>query len=154
MEAAGRSTLRAMPALAYTPYVWQFAASFVVTTALGLYARRLRHVPAATTFAWAMAALSYWTFCYAMELLSATLPGKVFWASAKYPGSTAGPALWLVLSLKLTGRERALTRGVQAVLAAFVVVTTLVVWTNGLHHWFWRSIRLMPGEPETQAEHG
>src|SRR5688572_22600361 len=88
-----------------TPLVWQFVVSLLITTALGSYARRVRHLPHATTFAWLMLALSYWTFCYVMELLSASLPAKIFWASAKYPGSTAGPALWFVLALELTGHQ-------------------------------------------------
>jgi len=75
-----------MPPLEYSPFIWPFVASAFTTGALGVYAFRRGHIPAATTFAWGMVALTFWTFCYVMELSSATLAGKVFWASAKACG--------------------------------------------------------------------
>src|SRR5215213_2632427 len=86
-------------AMQYTPYIWPFIVSLFATIALGIYAVRHRDIPTVPTFIWLMVALTFWTFCYLMELSSASLAGKTFWLVAKYPGSTTGPVLWFVLSL-------------------------------------------------------
>lgn len=141
--------------LQFSPYVLPFVLSLGITIGLGIYAARRRHIPAAWTFAWTMLALSYWTFCYSMELLSVTLEAKVFWASAKYPGAVGAPILWLVLALQLTHHADWLKKRLLPIaLIVFAVVTCLVVFTNSLHHWFWIQTILVAGEPETQAVHG
>jgi diguanylate cyclase (GGDEF)-like protein len=143
-----------MFALEYTPYIWPFLASLIVTTGLGIYAYRRRHLPVARLFAALMLALTIWTFCYAMELVSATLAGKVFWASAKYFGATSGPVIWFILALRFTKNDHWLTPALRLALTAFAVVTCLVVFTNDVHHWYWTRIYILPGMPETQTDHG
>jgi hypothetical protein len=138
----------------YTPVIWPFLGSLLVTVALSRYAWQRRHIPAAETFAWLMLALFYWTFCYLMELVSPTLDAKAFWVATKYPGSTAGPVLLFVLALQLTRHHHWLTPPLRIALWAFGVLTCAVVFTNELHHWFWRDIRLMPGLPETDTDKG
>jgi diguanylate cyclase (GGDEF)-like protein/PAS domain S-box-containing protein len=140
--------------LAYTPYVWPIAASAAISAGLGIFAHRRRRVPAARSFVWLMAALTVWSGCYALELVSATLPGKLFWATAKYLGSASAPVLYFALALQLTGGERRLTRPVRAALAAFALGTLAVVVTNPLHHLYWTEARLVPGEPESVMRHG
>lgn len=143
-----------MLTLQYTPYIWPFVGSLAITTSLGLYAYQRRHQHAASIFAALMLALTVWTFCYSMELLSATLDGKIFWAAAKYFGSTTGPVLWFILALRLTRNEHWLSPALRLLLVTFVVVTCLVVFTNDYHHWYWTRLYLLPGEPESQSEHG
>jgi diguanylate cyclase (GGDEF)-like protein/PAS domain S-box-containing protein len=143
-----------MSTLQYTPYVWPFVGSLAITTWLGLYAYQRRHLHAVSIFAALMLALTAWTFCYTLELLSATLDGKTFWLTAKYFGATTGPVLWFILALRLTRNDHWLSPGLRLLLAAFVVITCLVVFTNDYHHWYWTRLYLVPGEPESQSEHG
>jgi diguanylate cyclase (GGDEF)-like protein/PAS domain S-box-containing protein len=138
--------------MSYTPLIWPFVGSLLVTVALAQYAWKQRHIPAAGTFAWLMVALSYWTLCYLLELTSASLAAKAFWVAAKYPGSTAGPVLFFVLALQLTQHDHWLTRPLRITLWAYGVLTCAIVFTNDLHHWFWQSIRLVPGLPETETD--
>ncbi len=140
--------------LSYTPYVLPFLVSLLITSGLGAHAWRNRHLRAAGIFAGVMLAMTVWTLCYALELCSVTLEGKLLWAKAKYLGSTVGPVLWFVLALKLSRQEQWLTPPLQMLLMAFCVVTCLVVFTDDQHHWFWRNMQLVEGEPESQAEHG
>src|SRR5215510_9833854 len=121
---------------------------------LGIYAYRRRHLPAASIFAMVMFALTVCTFCYVMELSSVTQEGKVFWASAKYFASTAGPITWFILALHLTKNTHWLTPPMQMALWAFGIITCLIVFTNDVHHWFWTDIWLVEGFPETQSDHG
>ena len=138
----------------YTPFIWPFIVSLFATTSLGIYAVRHRDIPTVPTFTWLMVALTFWTFCYLMELSSATLAAKTFWVVAKYPGSTAGPVLWFVLTLQLTKHDHWLTKPMRIGFGLFVISTCLIVFTNSLHHWFWTDIRLDPGFPETETDHG
>jgi diguanylate cyclase (GGDEF)-like protein len=140
--------------LEYTPYIWTFVISLIITTVLGIYAYRHRHLHTASTFALLMFALSVWTFCYVMELSTVTLEGKIFWASAKYFGSTLGPIVWFVLALHLTKNSHWLTPQLQMFFWAFGIITCFVVFTNEFHHWYWTDIYLVEGLPETKAKHG
>src|SRR5687768_7094059 len=140
--------------LEYTPFIWAFVVSLVLTTTLGIYAYRQRHLPAASTFAVLMFAMSIWTFCYVMELLTVTLEGKIFWTSAKYFGSTLGPVIWFVLALRLTKNSHWLTPLLQLFLWAFGIITCFIVFTNEFHHWYWTEVYLVEGLPETKAKYG
>jgi hypothetical protein len=62
--------------------------------------------------------------------------------------------LCFVLALQLTKHHHWLTRPLRIALWAFGVLTCAVVLTNELHHWFWQSIRLVPGLPETATDKG
>lgn len=139
--------------LEYTPYVLPFLVSFVLTVALAAVGAR-GTTPAARVFAWLMAALSVWTLCYVLELSSVTLAGKHFWLVAKYLGAAPAPVLWFVFALSATGHARRLTLPVRAALAGWAVLTLLVALTNPWHGLMWTDIRLVPGEPESQAGHG
>jgi diguanylate cyclase (GGDEF)-like protein len=139
--------------LASDPLVLPFVGSLLVTGGLAAYAAR-RPVRGAPTFALLMLLLSVWTLCYALELVSGTLAGKSFWLAAKYLGAAPAPVAWFVFSLHMTDHCRWLTRPVWAALAAWVTLTWGLVFTNPLHHAMWTRIWLVPGLPETQAEHG
>ena len=141
--------------LEYTPYVLPFIFSTSILIAISVYAFRLRdRVEIAGLFSLQTLAMAVWTGCYGLELSSPTLEGKVFWAKMKYLGSTTGPVLWFVFSLYYTNRKHWLTTPVRTVLGAFILVTNLVVFTNELHGWYWITIRMEPGFPETLSDQG
>jgi len=141
--------------LEYTPYVLPFIVSTVILFLLGIYSFRLRDkVETARLFSLQNLALGIWTLCYALELSSTSLEGKILWAKMKYLGATTGPVLWLVFSLYYTDRRNWLTKPLKMVLGFFIFFTLLVVFTNELHHWYWTEITLVAGFPETQAGHG
>jgi diguanylate cyclase (GGDEF)-like protein len=139
-------------AFAYTPFLWPFLASLAMTAALGAYAWRQR-VDGARTFAAVMAGLSLWTLCYTMELSSATLEGKVLWLRLKYLGSTTGPVMWFVFSLKMTGHRRWVRWPLWAALGGWVAMVWAVVFTP-LRTWMWPRIVMRPGYPEMHTDHG
>ncbi len=136
-------------------YIVLFIFSSIILFGLGLYSLRLRdRVEIAGLFSLQNFAMGIWTLCYAMELSTTTLDGKIFWAKMKYIGATTGPVLWFIFSLYYTNHRNWLTLPLKTVLASFTLVTLGVVFTNELHHWYWTRIYLLPGFPETQSEHG
>lgn len=139
----------------YSVYALPFIASTIALILLGIYSVKQRdRVETAGLFALQNFAMAVWTFCYALELSSPTLEGKILWAKMKYLGSTTGPVLWFVFSLYYTNHRHWLTWPVKALLAFFIFGTIGVVFTNELHAWYWTRIFLLPGFPETQSEHG
>src|SRR5215211_5084037 len=135
--------------LEFTPYVLPFLISVTILISLGIYAFRLREkVETANLFSLLSLALAIWTVCYAMELLNVSLESKIFWAKMKYLGATPGPVLWFVFSLHYTNHRHWLARPLKMVLAAFILLTLGIVFTNELHHWYWTEIYLAPGFPE------
>ncbi len=139
----------------YTPYFLPIIISTLILFLLGIYSFTLRHkVEIAGLFALQNLAMGVWTLCYALELSSTTLEGKIFWAKMKYLGATTGPVLWLVFSLYYTNQKEALTTPLKMILGFFIIFTIGVVFTNDLHQWYWTRIFIAPGFPETQSDHG
>ena len=139
----------------YTPYFLLIIVSTLILFLLGIYSFRLRNkVEIAGLFSLQNFAMGVWTLCYALELSSPTLEGKILWAKMKYFGSTTGPVLWFVFSLYYTNHKNWLTLPLKMLLGFFIFFTIGVVFTNDFHHWYWTRIFLLPGFPETQSEHG
>src|SRR5690349_13689614 len=140
--------------LEYTPYVLPFIASAIILILLGIYSFRLREkVETANLFSLQTLAMSVWILCYALELSSSTLDGKVLWAKMKYLGASTGPVLWFIFSLYYTNHRNWLTVPLKILLSFFIMFTLGVVFTN-FHHWYWTKIFMSPEFPETQSEHG
>jgi diguanylate cyclase (GGDEF)-like protein/PAS domain S-box-containing protein len=139
----------------YTPYVLPFIVSTAILSYIFVYSYRLRkQVEVAGEFSIMILTMLIWTICYALELASTTLDGKIFWAMMKYLGSAAGPTALFVFSLYYTNNQKWFTPLLRWVFPLYALLTILIVFTNPLHHWYWTKITLVPGFPETQSEHG
>lgn len=136
-------------------YVLLFSLSSLSLFLLGIYSLRFRDkLETAGLFSLQNFAMGIWSLCYALELATPALEGKIFWAKMKYLGSTTGPVLWFIFSLYYTNHRHWLTVPVKLLLGFFIFGTVGVVFTNELHQWYWTRIFLLPGYPETQSEHG
>src|SRR5688572_459572 len=139
----------------YTPYVLPFIVSTAILGYIFVYSYRLRkQVEVAGEFSIMVLTMLIWTFCYALELVSTTLDGKIFWTTMKYLGSGAGPTAFFVFSLYYTNNQKWFTPTLRWVFPIYVLITVIIVFTNPLHHWFWTEITMVEGLPETQSEHG
>src|SRR5262245_50256778 len=106
--------------LAYTPYVLPFIISAVGLCYLSIYSFRLRkQVEVAWEFFMMILTMTIWTLCYALELISTTLDGKVFWAIMKYLGSGPGPTVFFVFALYYTNNQKWLTRPTRLLFAMY-----------------------------------
>ena len=126
----------------YNPYVLPLLGAAVVSAALAFFAWRRRPAPGATPFVLLALTVAVWSLGYALELGSADLPAKVFWARVQYLGIVMVPVAWLAVVLQYTGREKWLTRCNVALLTIEPLVTLLLVWTNDVHALIWSNIRL------------
>ena len=100
--------------LEYTPFVLPFIISTGILAYLCIYSFRLRkQIEIARGFSLLTFTMTIWTICYALELVSTTLDGKIFWAMMKYLGSAPGPVVWFVFSLYYTNHQKWFTPAVR-----------------------------------------
>ena len=86
--------------------------------------------------------VSWWCILYAIEISVSGLGSKLFFAKLEYAGILAIPALWLTLALSIAQKDQWL-HGWRASLIWLVPFVLLsLVWSNDLHHLFWRSNQL------------
>jgi PAS domain S-box-containing protein len=119
--------------LQYTPYIWLFLASIVITAILGIYAWRNRGVAGAKSFAILMLIAMVWSLGLLLELSGTDLPTKIFWMNIRYLGAVTAPLAWFALALEYTDRGQWLTARNFAYLAIVPFIALVLLWTNNLH---------------------
>src|SRR3954452_18014535 len=102
----------AMPNWTYILYTLPLILAGIAATVLGVYAPRHRALRGALPFIVLCVAAGLWSFAYALEIASADLPQKVFWAKIEYVGIALGPLCWLAFALHHTRRDKWLRRRV------------------------------------------
>ena len=80
------------------------------------------------------------SFCYAMELISAELPAKLFWNHAVYLGGVYLSSLMLLLALEFTGRGRWLRPLPMTAIFAVPSLILIASWTNTWHHLYYKNV--------------
>ena len=101
-----------------------------------------------------MLAMAEWSFGYALELSSADLPNKLFWAKAQYLGIVIAPLAVLTFALQYTGREKWLTRRNLTLLAVEPLIMLLLVSTNEKHNLVWSYTRPFSSGPLLTIDFG
>ncbi len=133
----------------YSPYAPPLLLSAAVSLYLALQAWRRRPARGALPISLLMLGVLESSLAYVMELVSADPAAMVFWAKVQYLGFLSLPALWLAFALEYTGRSWWLTRRNVALLTIEPLLTLLILWTNGLHGWFYLDVRLDTSGPTT-----
>ena len=130
-----------------TPYTLPLLGAAAVSAALAFYAWRRRSAPGVRPFIVLLLGVAVWSLGYALELASANLPAKLFWARLQYLGIIPVPAAWLAFVLQYTNRARWLTRRNLFLLVLPSLVTLFLAYSNDLHHLIWTSTRLDTSGP-------
>lgn len=84
-------------------------------------------------------AFSFWGFFYGIELTSKNVEEMLIWSKVQYLGLLAAPTFWLIFSLKYTDFDPKKLKWVVPALFVIPALTYLVVLTNSLHHWHYKS---------------
>ncbi|UZD66104.1 diguanylate cyclase [Marinobacter sp. AN1] len=130
--------------------------SCLVTLLLARYAWVRRDAPTARAVAVMMAGVSWWTLCYALELLHSSAPGlapepgalPLFWFRLMFIGVVLLPASFLVFVLLYTGVKERISASLITLLAVEPVLVVLVALTDGtFHDWFLAGFTSDSGQP-------
>jgi PAS domain S-box-containing protein len=116
--------------LQYSPFFIPLLISAVITGALAHLGWSNRHNQTSLPFVLLMAATTYWTVFYALQLVSADLASNIILNDIEYPGIVTVPVAWLLLVLSYTGRDHYLTRRNVLLLFIVPVVVVCLVITN------------------------
>lgn len=82
-----------------------------------------------------------WSIAYGFELASSDLAQIKLFINIEYIGITTLPVCWFLFCLHLSGKEKWYKRPLNLSLLLIVtVLTTIAVWTNDLHHRYFKSI--------------
>ena len=116
-------------------HIWPLIVSSTILTILWVFTLRYRHEPAARTFLGLLAALFVWSTGFIFEIMGVELETKIFWANIQFLGITFIPFLFLILVIRFTEYGKKLKYFV-IVLGIHAIASNVIIWTNGLHHWF------------------
>ena len=133
----------------YLLYIVPLLIAAAVSVGLAIYAWLRRTATAALPFAILMLGVGIWSFGYAMEIASASLTIKLFWAKFQYFGVVVIPVSWLAVSVEYTGQGQWLTRRNLALLSIVPLAMVILVWTNELHGLVWAEVTLEPTDAVT-----
>lgn len=135
----------------YAPYVYPVIVSTILAGAVAVFAARRRHITGALALAVLMAAVSFWSLFYALELIFARSVTDIYW-KFEYLGIQIIPTAWFVFVLQYTGRGGWLTRRKLFLLSLEPALVILLAWTNSYHHLIWSDIFLVPASGITVME--
>lgn len=108
-----------------------------------------RNAPGAWVMVAMLAASAVWSLAYMLELTSAELAQKVFWAKVQYIGIAPIAPIWFIFAYYSVRRKcpllhRARQLGLLLIIPA---ITLSLVWSNELHGWVWRTTWLDTSGP-------
>lgn len=126
----------------------------VLTFVLATFVRARRpHAPGARLFTWMMMAVAGWCASSAGHAATASLEGKLAWASAQYAFIESVPLLWLLFAAEYGGEARLARRGWRTALVIVPAITVVMAVTNEGHRALWAAVRL-DGGGAAVYEHG
>lgn len=124
----------------YTFYIIATTGVAVATTILAVHGWRVRSAQGALAFMWAMIGATGWSLRTVLMLTSPTTVLADFWSRLGYLFIVSTPLAWLAFALQYTDRPKWLTWRNAAWAALVPCLTLLFIWTNNVHHLFWREV--------------
>lgn len=136
-------------------YVSALFVSCLVTLFLGRYAWIRRDIPAAKSVAAMMMGISWWTLCYAVQLMRGAFPDVIpqpdtlplFWFRLMFIGVGVLPASFLTFVLQYTGVMDRIRPRLVLLLSIIPTLVVVVALTDGPYHdWFLAGFTAAPGQ--------
>lgn len=131
----------------YLAYIVALLIASVISTIVAVFAFMRRTNTGAVVLACLLLATSIYSLGYAFELTSSTLWGMLFWSRFQYLGISFIPALWLIMVIQYTGREKWLTRPVLIALFLIPIITLILHLTDNYHHLYYNAASVNMNSP-------
>ena len=128
----------------------------VVTALAAFFLRRRSRTSDGRIFALLCVTVAWWSACVALEAVTITLSGKLFFSKLQYVGITTLPVVWLLFTLAYTRLDTLATRAVRVGLLVVPALTLLFVATDGRHGLIYQTalIDLSRGYADLVVTHG
>ena len=123
--------------LVFTVYSVFFLATALVSFFVAFLAQQRRLIRGAKELAYLMFAAGIGAFCLIFETAAPSINEKIFWSKLEFLGGIATPVLYLIFSLRYTGKDKFLSQ--KHVILLFIVpaITLVLSITNEMHHLIW-----------------
>jgi diguanylate cyclase (GGDEF)-like protein/PAS domain S-box-containing protein len=118
----------------YTPGLSLFILASVMIALLLVFSWQYRNTESGRYFFLLMGSALIWVFFFVFETAATTLSWKLIFAIIEFLGIVFIPVFWLFLIISFTGQS--VSSQLKPILYILPVLSTLVLWTNPLHHWF------------------
>lgn len=129
-------------------YIVIVSISGVMSALLALFAYyRKTDFSGLNAFIVSSAASAVYTFAFALELSGNTLREIGLWIKLEYLGMPYIAPSSLLMIMHFVGLERLISRRMLIILYSVPVISTVLVWTNEYHHFFYQSIHFREGAP-------
>lgn len=106
--------------------------TFIISI-LAYYSNKRKEVPGAKGLNYLCIAASFYTFGYAMELMSTTIESINIWSKIQYIGLPFIPALWVYLTVSYI-QKKPHSRSFYFFLFIVPLFTSIFRWTSEWHH--------------------
>jgi PAS domain S-box-containing protein len=140
-----------LPALYYLVIL---ALSALASAAIALFSWTRRAAPGTKSFIVLMAAVSFWSFCDLMRLLSSDYSTMVFWDKMSYLGIVLVGPSWLAFCLQYTGRDEYLNRRNLVLLSIEPLATLILVFFNEQFELIWTNLTVVEVGQFLDLAHG
>ncbi|WP_075981464.1 histidine kinase N-terminal 7TM domain-containing diguanylate cyclase [Bacillus massilinigeriensis] len=129
-------------------YIVIISISGVLSILLSIYAyvKRNTFTGNIKVFIWMSCFSAIYSIGHALELSSGSLKEISFWVKVQYIGMPFIAPSSLVLIMYYVGLERLLNLRMKLLIFTIPLITLLLVMTNDLHHFYYRSLYLRPNE--------
>ncbi|MCB8968012.1 MAG: histidine kinase N-terminal 7TM domain-containing protein [Chloroflexota bacterium] len=130
----------------YLVVVLLFAAG-LSSAGLVVYSWQRRNAVWSTTYAVMMITLSWWSSTYALQILSPTLPQKIFWETMQLSLVNTIGISFFVFAMRYTGSGDKLTKPRLLLISAIPLFGIFSGWTDAWHHLYRAQTILEPTGP-------
>jgi diguanylate cyclase (GGDEF)-like protein/PAS domain S-box-containing protein len=118
----------------YTAGLWLFIIASLIIAILILFSWKYRKSDIGKSFLFLMGCAFLWVFPFSLETAAAPVQLKISLAYIEFLGIIFLPAAWIFLIIDFTSHPYARTlKNISLIMPS---LTTLILWTNPLHHWF------------------
>ncbi len=124
-------------AYAYTPYMWPMLVSAAVCGALAIYAWQHRHMPGATAFAVQQFFVALWALFTAIDMAGTTPETRILHHKTEAVAALSAISAGFYFALEYASSGRWATRRTARLLALNVLLISVLIATNDLHHLVW-----------------
>lgn len=129
----------------YTVYALPLIVAAIVSGWVAFYSWQYRAVPGAVALAILSIAITELSAVYALEILGADLPTKLFWGKAAYLGIVTAPLAWMVFAFNYANPNKRLDPRLMAFLVILAMVTFLLALTTEFHGLIWNQTYIDQG---------
>ncbi len=119
----------------YNPIIIPFLISSIILIGLWRYTFNYRREYSARILLGLVTCLLMWSIGINFEFMAVELSKKIILANIQFIGILFIPIFMLLLTISVTGNGNRFIPFVK-LLAAFAIISILVIWTNDLHHLF------------------